>query len=100
VLEFVEDDKPNLEEPPILREYKDMFPKEVSGLPPRRHIDFLIELSPGAGLVYRTPYRMSTLELIELKIQLKEMMKKGYIRPSVSPWGAPTLFLKNKYGTL
>jgi hypothetical protein len=50
--------------------------------------------------VSRTPYRMSTPELIELKLQLKEMMNKGYIWPSVSPWGALALFVKNKYGTL
>jgi hypothetical protein len=50
--------------------------------------------------VSRTPYRMSTLELVELKLQLKGMMEKGYIQPSVSPWGAPTLFVKNKDGTL
>jgi hypothetical protein len=79
VLEYVEDDKPNLEDHPILREYRDMFPKEVSGLPPRRDIEFLIELAPGVVPVFRTPYRMSTLEIVELKIQLKEMMDKGYI---------------------
>ena len=48
----------------------------------------------------RMPYRMSTLELVELKLQLKEMMDKGYIRSSVSPWGVPTLFVKSKDGTL
>jgi hypothetical protein len=100
VLEFVEDDKSNLEDHPILREYRHMFPKEVPGLPPRRDIDFSIELSPGVVPMSRTPYRMSTLELVELKLQLKEMMDKGYIWPSVSPWGAPTLFVKNKDGTL
>jgi hypothetical protein len=63
VLESVEDDKPNLEDHPILREYKDMFPEEVLGLPPRRDIDFSIELAPGAMPVSRTPYRMSTLEI-------------------------------------
>jgi hypothetical protein len=81
VLESVEDDKPNLEDHPILREYRDMFPEEVSGLPPRRDIDFSIELAPGAVPVSRTPYRMSTPELVELKLQLKEMMEKGYIGP-------------------
>jgi hypothetical protein len=79
VLESVEDDKPNLEDHPILREYKDVFLEEVQGLPPRRDIDFSIELSPGAVPVSRTPYRMSTLELFELKIKLKEIMDKGYI---------------------
>jgi hypothetical protein len=100
VLESVEDDKPSLEDHPTLREYRDVFLEEVPGLPPRRDIDFSIELAPGAVPVSRTPYRMSTPELIELKLQLKEMMDKGYIRPSVSPWGAPVLFVKKKDGTL
>jgi hypothetical protein len=100
VLEFVEDEKPNLEDHPILREYKDMFPEEVPSLPPRRDIDFSIELAPGVVPMSRTPYRMSTLELVDLKLQLKRMMDKGYIRSSMSPWGAPILFVKNKYGTL
>jgi hypothetical protein len=100
VLESVEDDKPNLEDHPILREYRDMFPEEVSGLPPKRDIDFPIELEPRVVPVCRTPYRMSTLKLVELKIKLKEMMEKGYIWPSVSPWGAPVLFVKKKDDTL
>jgi hypothetical protein len=100
MLESVEDEKPNLEDHPILREYKDMFPKEVSGLPLRRDIYFSIELALGAVSVSRMPYRMSTLEIVELKLQLKEMMEKGYIRPSVFPWGVPILFVKNKDGTL
>jgi hypothetical protein len=100
VLESVEDDKLKLEDHPILREYKDVFLKEVPSLPPRRDIDFSIELAPATVPVSRTPYRMSTLELVEIKLQLKEMMEKGYIRPSVSPWGAPVLFVKKKDGTL
>jgi hypothetical protein len=100
VLEYVEDNKPSLEDHPILREYRDVLPEEVPGLPPRRDIDFSIELALGAVPVSRTPYRMSTPELVELKLQLKEMMEKGYIWPSVSPWGAPTLFFKNKDGVL
>jgi hypothetical protein len=99
VLESAEDDKPSLEDHPTLREYRDVFPEEVPGLPPRRDIDFSIELAPGAVQVSRTPYRMSTPELVELKLQLKEMMDKGYIWPSVSPWGAPVLFVKKKDGT-
>jgi hypothetical protein len=79
VLESVENDKPNLGDQPILREYKDVFPKEVPGLPPRRDINFSIELTLGAVPTSRTPYRMSMPELIELKLQLKEMMDKGYI---------------------
>jgi hypothetical protein len=100
VLKTIEGAKPSPDDHPILREYRDVFPEEVPGLPPRRDIDFSIELAPGAVPVSRTPYRMSTPELVELKLQLKEMMDKGYIRPSVSPWGAPVLFVKKKDGTL
>jgi hypothetical protein len=99
VLESVEDDKPSHKDHPTLREYRDVFPEEVSDLPPRRDIDFSIELASGAVPVSRTPYRMSTPELVELKLQLKEMMDKGYIWPNVSPWGAPVLFVKKKDGT-
>jgi hypothetical protein len=79
VLKTIEDDKPNPDDHPILSEYKDVFPEEVPGLPPRRDIDFSKELAPGKVSVSRTPYRMSTPELVELKMQLKEMMDKGYI---------------------
>jgi hypothetical protein len=100
VLKIIEGAKPSPDDHPILREYRDVFPEEVPGLPPRRDIDFSIELAPGAVPVSRTPYQMSTPELVELKLQLKEMMDKGYIQPSVSPWGAPILFVKKKDGTL
>jgi hypothetical protein len=85
VLESIEDDKPDLEDHPILREYIDVLPEELSGLPLRRDIDFSIELSLGAMPVSRTPYRMSTIDLVELKLQLNKIMEKGYIHPSVSP---------------
>jgi hypothetical protein len=68
VLESVEDDKPNLTYHPILRECKEVFPKEVPSLPPRRDIDFSIELAPRAVTTSRTPYRMSTLELVEINL--------------------------------
>eukprot|EP00253_Pinus_taeda_P013469 PITA_13469 len=77
-----------------------VFPEEIPGLPPRRNIDFTIKLVPGAAPVSRAPYRMSVPELTELKIQLQELLDKDYIRPSVSPWGAPVLFVKKKDGTL
>jgi hypothetical protein len=100
VLKSVEDDKPSLEDHPTLREYRDVFPEEVPGLPLRRDIYFSIELAPRAVPVSRTPYRMSTPELVELKLQLKEMMDRDYIQPNVSPWGAPVLFVKKKEDTL
>jgi hypothetical protein len=68
VLESIENEKPNLEDHPILREYRDVFLEEVSGLPLRRDIDFSIELALGAVPMSRTFYRMSTPELVELKL--------------------------------
>eukprot|EP00253_Pinus_taeda_P019012 PITA_19012 len=85
---------------PIVQEFTDVFPEEIPGLLPRRSIDFTIELVPGAAPVSQAPYRMSVPELTELKMQLQELLDKDYIRPSVSPWGAPVLFVKKKDGTL
>jgi hypothetical protein len=65
----------------------------------KRDIDFSINLMPRAALVSKAPYRMSTPELKELQLQLEEILKKGYIHPSMSPWGAPVLFMKKKDGT-
>ena len=66
----------------------------MPALPPKRDIDFTIDLVPGVALVSKTPYRMSTPELLEMKIQLQELLEKKYISPSVSPWGAPVLIVK------
>eukprot|EP00253_Pinus_taeda_P017239 PITA_17239 len=85
---------------PVVQEFADVFPEEIPGLPPRRDLDFTIELIPGAAPVSRAPYRMSVPELTELKMQLQELLEKKYIRPSVSPWGAPVLFVRKKDGTL
>jgi hypothetical protein len=100
VLESIEKNKPRLEDHPILIEYKYVFLEEVLSLPPRIDIEFSIELAAGAVSVSITPYRMGTPNLVQLTLQLKEMMDKGYIQPSVSPWGAPTIFVKNKDDTL
>eukprot|EP00253_Pinus_taeda_P020294 PITA_20294 len=89
-----------LEHLPVIKEFADVFPEEIPGLPPKRDIDFTIELIPGAAPVLRTPYRMSVPELTELKMQLQELLDKNYIRPSVSPWGALVLFVRKKDGTL
>ena len=79
VLKTIEGNKPSLEDHPTLRGYRDVFPEEVPGLPSIRDIEFSIELAPGVVSVSRTPYQMSTPELVEIKLQLKEMMDKGYI---------------------
>eukprot|EP00253_Pinus_taeda_P002210 PITA_02210 len=84
---------------PVVQDFADVFPEEVPGLPPKRDVDFTIELIPGAAPVSRAPYRMSVPELTELKMQLQELLDKNCIRPSVSPWGAPVLFVKKKDGT-
>lgn len=67
---------------------------------PHREMDSSNDFVPGVEPTSKEPYRMSTLELVELKFQLNEILDKGYIRPSVSPWGAPMLFVKKKDGTL
>jgi hypothetical protein len=77
-----------------------LYIKQKQGLPLKRDIDFSVNLIPGVAPVSKTPYRMSILELKELQLQLEELLKKGYIRPSVSPWGASVLFVKKKDGTL
>jgi hypothetical protein len=89
----------NLKDHVVLKDFEDVF-KEVPRLPPKRDSDFSINLMPGAAPVSKNPYRMSTPELNELQMQLEELLNKGYIRPSVSPWGALVLFVKKKDRTL
>ena len=93
-------DKLKLEDIPILKEYLDIFPKEIPGLPPKQELDFTIDLVPGAVPSSKAPYRMNILELNELKSQLKELIDKNYLRPSVSPLGALVIFVKKKDKTL
>jgi hypothetical protein len=89
-----------LEEIPVVREFADVFPDELSGMPPDRDVEFVIELQPGTAPISKRPYRMPPKELAELKTQLQELLDKGYIHPSSSPWGCPTLFVKKKDGSL
>ena len=77
-------------------EYEDVFPNELPRLPSHRDVDFVIELHLGTSPIYVTPHRMASIELHELKVQLKELLDKGFIRPSTSPWGTPVLFAKKK----
>ncbi|KAL4013812.1 hypothetical protein IC575_025996 [Cucumis melo] len=90
----------SLSSEPVVREYPDVFPDELPGLPPPREVDFAIELEPGTAPISRAPYRMAPAELKEFKVQLQELLDKGFIRPSVSPWGAPVLFVKKKDGSM
>ncbi|XP_028055822.1 uncharacterized protein LOC114259985 [Camellia sinensis] len=86
--------------PRVVCEYTDVFPEELPGLPPHRDVDFSIELQAGTAPISLTLHRMAPAELQELKTQLQELLEKGFIRPSTSPWGAPVLFAKKKDGTL
>ena len=92
--------RPSVSDIPTVSDFPDVFPEELPGLPPHREIEFAIDVVPGATPASITPYRMAPLELKELKLQLQELLEKGFIRPSVSPWGAPVLFVKKKDGTL
>lgn len=78
----------------VVRDFPDVFPDDLPGLPPEREVEFTIDLLPGAEPISKAPYRMAPVELKELKEQLQELLDTGFIRPSVSPWGAPVLFVK------
>ncbi|GJX58426.1 putative reverse transcriptase domain-containing protein [Tanacetum coccineum] len=84
---------------PIVRDFPEVFPEDLPGLPPARSVEFQIDLIPGAAPVARAPYRLAPSEMKELSEQLQELSDKGFIRPSSSPWGAPVLFVKKKDGS-
>ncbi|GJS75454.1 putative reverse transcriptase domain-containing protein [Tanacetum coccineum] len=88
-----------LEDVPIVRDFSEVFPEDLPGLPPMRQVKFQIDLVPGAAPVARAPYRLAPMELQELSTQLQELSDKGFIRPSSSPWGAQVLFVKKKDGS-
>ncbi|XP_070004959.1 uncharacterized protein [Nicotiana sylvestris] len=90
----------SIENVPIVREFSDVFPEDLPGLLPIREIDFGIDLLPDTQPISMPPYQMAPAELRELKQQLQDLLNKGFIRPSVSPWGVPVLFVKKKHGSL
>ena len=92
--------RPDLDLPRVLYEYEDVFLDELSGLPPQRVVDFYIELHPSTSPISMTSHRMALIELEELRVQLQELLDKGFIRPSTSPWGTLILFEKKKDRTL
>jgi hypothetical protein len=83
----------------VINEFPDVFPKELLGMLPDRDIKFMIELKPGTTPIYKTPFRMTTPELVELKEHIKKLLEKGFIHPSSSPWGAPMIFIPKKDDT-
>ena len=84
-----------VDEIPVVRE----FPDDIARLPSDREVEFTIDLIPGTKPISNPPYRMAPAELRELKAQLEELLSKGFIWPSISPWGAPILFVKKKDGS-
>jgi hypothetical protein len=82
----------------VVSEYPDVFQEELPGMPPDREIEFFIELVPGAAPIFKRPYRMAANQLADLKEPLQDLLDKGYVRPSASPWGAPVIFVLKKDG--
>ncbi|GKB75621.1 hypothetical protein Tco_0942516 [Tanacetum coccineum] len=92
-------DEKQLEDIPVVREFPEVFPKDLPGLPPVRQVEFQIDLIPGATPITRAPYRLAASEMQELSNQLQELVDRGFTRPSTSSWGAPVLFVKKKDGS-
>ncbi|KAD2805301.1 hypothetical protein E3N88_38678 [Mikania micrantha] len=88
-----------IEDIPVVKDFPEVFPEDISGLPPVRQVEFRIDLIPGATPVAKAPYRLAPSEMQELSGQLQELLDKGFIKPSFSPWGAPVLFVKKKDGS-
>ncbi|MFS7980354.1 putative nucleotidyltransferase, Ribonuclease H [Helianthus anomalus] len=96
----IDEPKPKIEDIPVISEYPDVFPEELPGLPPQSQVEFRIDIIPGAAPIARAPYRLAPIEMKELRTQLDELLAKGFIHPSSSPWGAPILFVKKKDGSM
>ena len=93
-------EKTSISDVPVACEFLNVFPDEFPGLLPHREIEFYIDVVSNTAPISMPPYRTAPAELRELKEQLRELLDKGFIRPSTSPWGAPVLFVKKKDGTL
>ncbi|GKA92590.1 putative reverse transcriptase domain-containing protein [Tanacetum coccineum] len=98
VMEKKSDEK-KLEDIPVVKEFPDVFPEDLPGLPPVRQVEFQIDLIPGAAPIAQTPYRLAPSEMQELSNQLQELTDRGFIT-STLPWGAPVLFVKKKDGSI
>jgi hypothetical protein len=83
----------------VVSKFPDVFPEELPCMPPERKVEFAIELIPGTTPISKRAYKVSRPELVELKKKINELLEKGYIRPSTSPWAAPVLFIEKKDGT-
>nr|KYP71341.1 Transposon Ty3-G Gag-Pol polyprotein [Cajanus cajan] len=85
---------------PVVCNFSDVFSDDMSSLPPTREVEFSIDLVLGTGPISIPPYRMPPIELVETKKQIEDLLEKGFVRPSVSPWGAPVLLVKKKDGSM
>ena len=93
-------EKKEVQNIPVVCDYPEVFPEDLPGLPPDRQVEFRIDLLPGTTPIAKAPYRLAPTEMKELMTQLQELLDKGFIRPSSSPWGAPVLFVKKKDGSM
>ncbi|XP_049348984.1 uncharacterized protein LOC125813542 [Solanum verrucosum] len=89
-------ESPTLQSIPLVIEFPDVFPEDLPSLPPEQEVEFSIDVIPNTQPISIPPYRMTPAELRELKEQLKDLLEKGFIRPSMSPWGVPVLFVRKK----
>ena len=96
----VRDRGSRLEDIPVVREFSGVFPEDLPGIPPDREIYFQIKLAPGTKPISKAPYRMAPSKLKELKVQMEELVSKGFVRPSTLPWEAPVLFVKKNDGSM
>ncbi|GJV37001.1 putative reverse transcriptase domain-containing protein [Tanacetum coccineum] len=93
-------EKKSAKDVPVVNKFLDVFPKDLLGIPPERQVEFRIDLILGATPIAKTPYRLAPSEIKELMSQLQELLDKGFIHPSSSPWGALILFVKKKDGSM
>ena len=100
VIDTTKTEKDKLKDVPVVNEFVSVFPDDLPGLPPDREVMFEIKVLPGAAPISKAPYQMAPAKLKELQIQLQDLLDKGFIRPSYSPWRTPVLFVKKKDGTL
>ena len=90
----------DVEKIPVVREFPNVFPEELPSIPPKKEVDLFIEIVPGTSPISMAPCGIAPSELKEMRLQLQELLDKGFIRPSVSPWGALVLFVKKNDGIL
>ena len=88
-----------IENVPVVRDFPDVFPEELPGIPPLQEVEFIIDLKPDTVPIAKRPYKMPPHHLLELKKEIDKALHKGFIRPSSSSWGGPSLFVKKSDGT-